>query len=238
MTDTHTTLELDLHHRYASKERVLPSSVLYCLVLCLSVWGSFVYAAAQSEEREEALKILDQIGQRSFQAVFTYHHHSPQMALLASFEDGKIAIRGRRYRFTLPEQEVISDGQTIWTHLRALNEVQIIDYDAKQAAAMPWTIFTCYRQDYSLSRLSTYQENGCTYDSIVLVARDKEHTLAEVNVTIERTTQHIESVAVIDQNGDLHTFSVTYFSYDPRLDETFFYFDPDEHSGIETVDMR
>jgi outer membrane lipoprotein carrier protein len=149
---------------------------VYLLLLLLG--GFFSHTRAQHQDEEKAFVLLDSIGQRSFQATFMYNHRSPQGELEEAFE-GKIVVQGNQYRLTLPEQEVINNGQTVWTYLEDVKEVQITDHNPEQEATTPWSILTNYRQNYVLDRLDTHQVDGQVYDVVALVAINDEHHLAK-----------------------------------------------------------
>nr|MCU0318185.1 outer membrane lipoprotein carrier protein LolA [Amoebophilaceae bacterium] len=174
---------------------------------------------------------------RSFRATFKYSSQSPQNELGDTFE-GEITVQGNQYRLIMQGQEIINDGQTVWTHLIEANEVQITDQDPEQNAVMPWAIWSNYRQAYTMGRFDTHQVDKRVCNVVELVPKDDEHGLLKVVLTIAHTTKHIQCLEILDSNYTLHIFSVTNFTYDPSLDKAFFKFDPKEHQGIEIIDMR
>ena len=214
--------------------KLLPT---YCLLLSLG--GSLSAAMATHQDEARAFQILDYISQNAFQATFTYSSQSDQHALAeATAWEGKLTVQGNQYLLTLQDQEVISNGQTVWTYLKEVNEVQITDHDPEQDVAIPWRIFTHYRQYYALSRIDTHQIDGKMYDVVELVAKDAEHELLKIIITVTRTTKQIKSLAMYDDNDTLHVFTMTDFRYKPNCDERFFQFNPQAYQGIEIIDMR
>jgi len=207
-------------------------------LLFLLLGGFFGHTRAQHPDEEKAFVLLDSIGQRSFQATFIYDHRSPQGEPEEAVE-GKIIVQGNQYRLTLPEQEVINNGQTVWTYLRDAKEVQITDHNPEQEATTPWSILASYRQNYVLDRLDTHQVDGQVYDVVALVATNDEHDPAKIILTIARTTKHIKRLEILDSNQILHTFSITHFTHDlKKLDKKFFSFNLGDHQDIEVIDMR
>ena len=179
-----------------TQSNAMQSYLSYLLLALLGIGNACHCAMAQHQDEESASKILHQIGKHSFQGTFTYVHLSPQQEVLESFEGGKIAVQGRQSRLGLPGQEIINNGETVWTYLTEANEVQITDYDPEQGPITPWTIFANYQQHYKFSRLDTHQAEGHTYDSVSLWARDSEHVLADIKITVERSTKKIQHIAV------------------------------------------
>jgi len=210
----------------------------YCFLLILL--GTSWSQTAEVLQQEKAFSLLENIGQRSFQVTFRYTIQSPQGELEETFEKGQITIQNKnsKYRLTLPEQEVISDGQTVWTYLKEANEVQIADHAPEQGATTPWTILTNYQQDYVVSGLRTQQMDDQICDVIDLMAKNEENFLQKITLTIEQTTKHIKRLETLDDNQTLHIFSIIDFAYNPKLDKAFFKFNATEHSGVEIIDMR
>lgn len=204
-------------------------------LLLLSVLAST--ALAQQDEKT-AFTVLDSLCQhRNFQAVFTYHSRSRQESTEETRE-GTITVQGSQYRLSLTDQEIITNGETVWTYLKAANEVQIDDYDPEQAATTPWGILNNYRQDYVFFGLRTQQIGDEVLDIVELLSKDKEHSLPKITLTIERTSKHLRCLEALDSNQTIHTFLITKFATDLALAHTFFTFNPEEHQDVEVIDMR
>ena len=208
----------------------------YCLLLLL---GSFFGTAMAKHREKEVFALLDSIGQHSFQATFTYESQSPQGRLEETLE-GQIAIQNNQYRLTIGGQEVISNGQTVWTYLTEANEVQIADCDPEQAATNPWTLVADCRQDYKLISIHAQQVDNQIYHVIDLLAKDPEHDLPKIVLTIKHPPSPpvIQRIEALDSNQTLHIFTIKYLAYDLKLDKAFFDFNPSEHHGVEIIDMR
>jgi outer membrane lipoprotein carrier protein len=206
----------------------------YYLLLLL---GSIFSPATAQNQQKKALALLDSIGQRNFQAAFTYSSRSPQEPL-EEISRGEITVHGNQYRLIMQQQEIINNGQTIWTYLVEANEVQITDCDPKQKTITPWNIFDNYRQDYTLGQLDTYRVEGHVCDVVELVPKDNANDLCKILLTIAHTTKHIQRLEILDSDQTLHTFSVTNFTYDLKLDKAFFIFNLDDYPNVEVIDMR
>lgn len=204
----------------------------YYLFFLLS---SSIGPAMAQNEKEAAFTLLDSISQHSFRATFLYASQSQSDQSLTTFDEGgQIAIHGNKCRLTLPEQEIINDGQTIWTYLKEANEVQITSYNPKQAEPTPWTIFTNYRHLYTLGHYATHPHRV----TIELLAKDAKNYLPTISITANPDTGYIEYVEVMDSNQILHVFLITDFAYDLTFDKAFFSFNAEAHQGVEVIDMR
>jgi outer membrane lipoprotein carrier protein len=206
----------------------------YYLLLLL---GSVFSPATAQNQQKKAFALLDSIGQRNFQAAFTYSSRLPQEPL-EEISRGEITVHGNQYRLIMQQQEIINNGQTIWTYLVEANEVQITDCTPPKPPITPWSIFDNYRQDYTLGQLDTYRVEGHVCDVVELVPKDNTNGLRKISLAIARTTKHIQRLEILDSDQTLHTFSVTNFTYDLKLDKAFFIFNLDDHPNVEVIDMR
>jgi outer membrane lipoprotein-sorting protein len=203
----------------------------------LLLLGGFWRPATAQHQEKKAFLLLDSIIQRDFQATFTYSSRSSQ-AQQGEISEGDITVQGNQYRLTMQEQETVNNGQTIWTYLIEANEVQITDYDPEQETTTPWEALANYRQDYTLDRLDTHQVDGQVYDVVALVATNDAYDAEKIILTIARTTRHIKRLEILDSSQVLHTFSMTNFTYNLKLDKAFFNFNLDNYQDIEIIDMR
>lgn len=204
--------------------------------LLLLLFSSIFGPATAKNQQKEAFTLLDSIGQRSFRATFLYASRSQSDQSLVPFEEGgQIVIHGNKYRITLPEHEVISNGKTVWTYLKNANEVQIMNYDSKEARTL-WAIFANYRRDYTLEH---YYDATHPYGiTVALLAKDPETSITKVSITVTPDTKYIRSIEVTDKNQTLHTLLIEDFEYDLKFDKAFFSFDTAEHKEVEVIDMR
>ena len=61
---------------------------------------------------------------------------------------GKMTVKGEKYRLTLPEQEVVNNGTTIWTYLPDAKEVNIDNYDPASEDLNPTKFYEIYKKGY------------------------------------------------------------------------------------------
>ena len=199
----------------------------------------FNFAEAKNLEEDKAFALLDQVGEyKNFRATFMYTQQQPGESPQHQVLEGIIVVQGAQYRLAIEGQEVVTNGETVWTYLVDAHEVQIADYDPEQALSSPWGIFATYREAYLFHAMRSQQIGGAVYDVIDLLAKDKESLLPKVTVTLARATKHIKRVAALDNDGVVHTFNSTNFETDLALEASFFTFNTDESEGVEVIDMR
>src|SRR5256885_1664718 len=87
-------------------------------------------------------------------------------------QDGTITIKGSKYKLEMKDQDVISDGKTVWTFLKEENEVQINDVTSKPDALTPTSMFTIYEKGFRSKFMDETTESGKTIQHIELVPED------------------------------------------------------------------
>ena len=83
----------------------------------------------------KALEILEAMGEKyksipTYEANFSYALTNDVEIIKEEFKR-KLTVKGDKYRISLPEQEVINNGVTVWTYLPEVKEVNIDNYDKK-----------------------------------------------------------------------------------------------------------
>ena len=96
-------------------------------ILCLLI-GT---VSVQAQQDEAARAILDAMSDKyqamaAFTTDFEYILENPSEDLTETFE-GKVSVKGEMYRLTMEGQEIINNGETVWTYMEELNEVNISD---------------------------------------------------------------------------------------------------------------
>ena len=121
--------------------------------LLLSVFALLFFVAfAQNDPK--AKKILDEVSAKtktytSIIAEFSVKIENKKDNT-SDTQEGKISIKGNKYKLEISNQTIISDGKTSWTILKEANEIQINSIDARQkdGAITPDNIFTIYETGF------------------------------------------------------------------------------------------
>src|SRR5690606_7858617 len=105
----------------------------------------FLFQDALSQYDPKALATLEAMSAKfkamgAFEANFSYTLTNDVDNINEEFK-GKMTVKGDKYRLSLPEQEVINNGTTLWTYLPDANEVNIDTYDPSSEDVNPSKIF-------------------------------------------------------------------------------------------------
>jgi outer membrane lipoprotein-sorting protein len=124
----------------------------------------------------KALEILEAMGQKyktmpTYEANFAYALTNDVENIKEEFK-GKLTVKGDKYRISLPEQEVINNGVTVWTYLPDAKDVKTeggvvceeIDLVPEKKDAQYFKIkLLIKKKDKVIQSLTMYDKGGNRY---------------------------------------------------------------------------
>ncbi|AYA36555.1 outer membrane lipoprotein carrier protein LolA [Hymenobacter oligotrophus] len=211
----------------------------FVALLAIAV-SSVQLAVAQQDPK--AAKILDQMSakyqaMKAFRASFTQTLEN-QSAKVKENMNGDIIVSGPKFRLKLNGQEVINNGQTMWTYMKAENEVNISDYDPEDQEISPSQIYTLYKKGYKYAYAGETVEGGVPCDVIELSPEDHNNQVYKVRLNVSKKDKSVKSWKMFKKNGNRYTFAIKKFEPNPPVDATTFNFDKAKYKGVKVVDLR
>ena len=210
--------------------------LIVALSLLALAFSTFVYAQQDPAARE----ILDAMSNKyrkvpAFTADFTYTLENPQENLNEAFQ-GKITVKGLKYKLALEGQEIINDGETVWTYLAEVNEVTINTFSPGDAEINLNNIFDLYKTGYKY--LLVDELTNATIKTVDLVPDDKNLNYFKIRMEIANAGSALNSFKIFDKTGNRYTYTINKFSEQPSLQDKEFTFDVAAHKGVEVIDFR
>jgi outer membrane lipoprotein carrier protein len=151
---------------------------------------------------------------------------------------GKLTVKGDKYRMTLPEQEVINNGVTIWTYLPEAKEVNIDNFDASSEDVNPSKIHEVYKKGYKYLYLQDKTEGGVMCEEIDLVPEKKDAQYFKIKMFINKKEKTIQSFTMFDKGGNRFKYTISKFTANAKVDDSYFSFDTSKYPGVEVIDLR
>jgi outer membrane lipoprotein-sorting protein len=190
---------------------------------------------------KKASDILDQIQTKtqsytSMKFEFTYSMENKSQGINESM-DGVLFIKGDSYRLTIAGQEVICDGETVWTFIKDANEVQINYVEEGNDAITPSKLFTSYNKNYKSKYIKEINENGKAVQVIDLTPIEGR-SFSRIELKVEKGLNEILSFTVFDKNGSTYSYKVIRFLHDVPMEADKFIFKQENYPGAEIIDMR
>jgi outer membrane lipoprotein-sorting protein len=152
---------------------------------------------------------------------------------------GTFSMKGQKYRVTLDRQEIICDGKTVWTYMKDANEVQVSTFNPNEQTLSPAKLFTnFYDKEYNYKYVGTRAVSGKTCDIIEMTPTNKSKGFNKVELAIDSKTSTIVGGNVWEKNGNKYQYTISGFTANPTIPDTYFAFDKSKYPGVEVVDLR
>lgn len=198
------------------------------------------YTFAQYDPK--ALEILQAMGEKykslpTYEAQFSYALTNDVENIKEEFK-GKLTVKGDKYRISLPEQEVINNGVTVWTYLPEVKEVNIDNYDKNSGDINPLKIYEIYQKDFKYLYIQDKTEGGVACEEIDLVPEKKDAQYFKIKLLIKKKDKVIQSLTMFDKGGNRYKYTITKFVPNADVSENYFGFDPKKYPGVEVIDLR
>lgn len=150
---------------------------------------------------------------------------------------GTFLLKGEKYHITIPGQEIISDGKTVWTYMKDAKEVQVSNNNPSEQTMSPAKLFTnVYDKDYNYRYLTSRKVAGKACDIIEMTPK-KAGQFTRVELAIQKNGS-IAGGNIFEKNGNQYQYEVSSASLNPALADSQFAFDAKAHPKVEVVDLR
>lgn len=213
----------------------MKKAILAAILFCAS-------APAWSQYDPKALEILEAMSKKykaipSFEASFSYTLTNEIEKVNEEFK-GRMVVQGDKYRLILPEQEVINNGNTVWTYLPEAKEVNIDNFDPTSEDLNPSKFYEIYKKGFKYLYLEDKTEGGVLCEVVDLVPEKRDAQYFKVRMNIVKKDKSIHSWTMFDKAGNLYKYTITKFTPAAKIDESTFSFDAKKYPGVEIVDLR
>lgn len=144
--------------------------------------------------------------------------------------------RDNKYRVELPNQLVVTDGKTVWTFSKDLNQVMIDRLSADAGNPLPGELLLKYSRDYRATILREETVDGTRTYVIELLPKKEGEFVKKARVWVDRERWVVVRLLQEDLNGNVTVYNVLKLVENPKLGDELFTFEIRE--GIQVVDMR
>lgn len=206
------------------------------------VLSAFLANVAVAQYDAHALETLDAMSKKykaftSFEANITSSMTNEVEGIKEEFK-GKITVKGSKFRLVMDDQEIINNGTTVWTYLPAAKEVNIDNYDPSSEDINPSKIYEIYKKGFKYLFLGDKTEAGVVCEEIDLVPEKKDAQFFKIKMIISKKDKTIQSWTMFDKSGNKYKYTISKFTPNVAVADTFFSFDPKKYPGVEVIDLR
>jgi outer membrane lipoprotein carrier protein len=215
---------------------------IFALLSITLLFGASV-VSAQSPEVTRAKEILDKVSQvtksyNSIKADFTFTLENKQANITDSY-DGTILISGNKYKATVMNADSYFDGETLWTHLTEVGEVNISSPDPNdQMSLSPSNIFNIHEEGFRYIHAGEENIDGKQIQIVDLFPEDRNKPFSRIKLYVNKTNYHIAKITQIGKDGNNYIIDIKNMETDVPVDPSMFIFNPEEHPDVDVIDMR
>jgi outer membrane lipoprotein-sorting protein len=197
---------------------------------------------ASAQYDPQALATLDAMSKKyrafaSFEANITTTMTNETEGVKEEYK-GKITVKGDKYRLAMSDQEIINNGTTQWTYIPAAKEVTVDNYDVNTSEINPSKIYEIYKKGFKYMLNAERTENGVAVEEIDLVPEKKDAQFFKIRMIISKKDRTIQSWTMMDKSGNKYKYTISKFTPNVTVADTFFAFDSKKYPGVEVIDLR
>ncbi len=197
----------------------------------------FIQGAFSQENNKKAIQILDKMSNLyksmiSFSSTFEYSMVNLDEDIEDSFE-GKIIIKDEKYLLKIEGQEIINDGETVWTYIPELNEVNISTFESDDQEISLNNVFDLYKDGFE----QNYLNEDNKYHKIELYPEDESKSYYKILILINKFDFSMYNFSVFDKSNTKYVYKINEFK-EEKIDDSFFIFNSSKYPDIEIIDFR
>ncbi|MFC2115993.1 outer membrane lipoprotein carrier protein LolA [Bacteroidota bacterium] len=215
--------------------------LLFIVLFSLAIQG------ALSQKDPDAKKILDKVSSQSMAdypiSVSFEYIYEDLMEKQTTTESGTLILEEKKFRLSIGESLVYSDGISVWNYIASANEAYISDAEEGNMndeffITNPSDLFTFYQEGFKYRLTGEIEYDGHTYVEIDIFPEDLDKNYHTVKLLIHKKDHRLYSAEAFGKQAVNHTVILKDYQRRIKTDEDTFVFDPADHPGVEVVDTR
>lgn len=191
-----------------------------------------------------ALDVLDKVGAKykaykSYRLFYTRQAETPDGKAFDKIK-GNILVSGSKFVLTLPDQEIICNGLTIWTYLKDAKEVNISDYEPGEDEITPEQIFSLYQRGYKYVYWGEIKDkDGKLLQIVDLEPEDRKKEIMKVRIYVSKADKSVKRWLIFERgNANRQVYIINKLVPNLEVNETTFVFDKAGHKDVKIIDLR
>jgi outer membrane lipoprotein-sorting protein len=155
-----------------------------------------------------------------------------------------VLIFGDRYKIDAGSQVIYNDGQTIWTWLKDVDEVNVdnVSDDGDDALMTPSKIFELYQDQFKYLYLGDKLIDGKKHYIVDLSPenpQNNKYDFYKVTLYIDQSNNMLNKWELFEKgNAKQYNYSIESFTNDLKVSDKDFRFDENANSDVEVIDFR
>lgn len=211
------------------------------VAIVIAILGITASSTLMAQQDAKAKAVLDKMsakisGMSSLKANFSLVAKDAKGKEILN-QAGTLNMKGEKYKLSMPKQELICDGKTLWTYSKANKEVQVSNYNPDEVQISPKKLFpTSYAKEYSYTYVSEKTVKGKQVDVIYLTPKASKE-FKSVTLLIDKTGM-IVSGSIEEKGGGFYTLNLNGVQANAAGTDGLYTFDAKKFPGVEVIDLR
>lgn len=178
-----------------------------------------------SESNETFSRVQD------FSADFVYSIENPANVNARVSKNGKLIFSKGKYVVKMPDQEIYSDGKSIWIHIPQDEEVTILNYDPQEGMGLE-NIFTFSEGQEENTRYESHEVvGGRPLDQIYFAINNPDLDFNHAIIWINSDSKLMEKIITINRMQTRTSYEFSNIVINQGLPENTFVFDLNNFKG-------
>lgn len=178
-------------------------------------------------------------GYKTLEAQFSLQISVPNQK--AETQQGKMIQQGEKYYLETKDQQVYSDGKSLWLYQRKRNEVQVNDAqtEAELDILSPKDLLRIYEKpNFIYALVNEYTNNKVSYQQIEFKPTDRNSEYTKVRLTLTKKPRQVYQLEVFSRDGSKFTLTLNKLVPNPKVDPAQFTFNKAKFPGVKVEDLR
>jgi len=214
--------------------------IAYTLIAITSI----SFASAQTNAAK-AKEILDKVSAKtkSYSTInveFSFTQMTKDGTQDGNTANGTLKLKGEKYFLNLLDNNLYSNGKTLWTYAVADNECSIQNIEGESDGYFnPAKMLTMYETGFKYKFIQERFEGGRAIYVIDLYPKDvKESEFSKVQLILDKDKSQIVKIEYHKKDKNKFILKVNKFVTNTTLEDSTFTFDKTKHPGVVIIDER
>lgn len=156
-------------------------------------------------------------------------------------QNGKVQVKGQKFKLEIPGNTIICDGKTIWNHNKDAAEVTIKNFDANNDEQLnPSKIFTLYENGYKY-KFDKEEKSGavlCNVIDLYPSVKPEKKKFHTIKLYIDKVKKQVIQLKMLMKDGGTQLYEIKTFKPNLELADAMFTFDTKAFKPDQIIDER
>lgn len=153
-------------------------------------------------------------------------------------QKGKVTIKGDKFKVEMDDQDIISNGIKVWTHVKNDRQVYVSDYDPDDDGMInPKEIFTIWEKGFKYKHSGSAKHKGTDVDVIELYPKKaKESKFHTIILKIDTKNNGLINIYIKGKDGTNMEYDIIKMTPNKSFPDSEFIFNRGKNPGVDVIE--